>query len=564
MGMGCLSGKRIGGRAEKEVDSVVPDVADDHSSEKALAEADADGQDAPQYAARVGCALLLAAVLAAVGAGTTVCMIFFGQMNSLACFLCFIFLTLGSFVLMFASCASGLVARRRRVGAVPFAIMALGLLAFMVATAVQLCLRGPDAPPARFVGDVEELFGDSVDTGDSSFSEFRIPSLVATQATLVAFAEGRRGTTGVHGDFAPTELVFRSRPMAAAGEVPKPWSKLESLADLLTNSTYCKGATEADCLPVDCQRHMSNPAPAVTSPERGEVLMVFNCENTGTYAVQLKVAQEPGEKVVSVVGRLQMVLAAPPMGASWVGVGPPASLYMADENAVLVPLYYAWTRKPELFDGLDSYGMTLRYDLGSEEWSTPCGQYGGSKGQVNEHQYFSYGGEVWAFARTINYNPWTPRRTLLRRGGATGGDEACFEVVAEPRFLEQVQGCEGSVIATGESGSERVFYTGVDGSVLYRRKLQLFEAQAGAGADGRPSIEEWKPLATIHGGGAAYSALAVVDGGLLGILYERSDEAALSFHPNDIVLRRVDTSAPASRRLSQPGGLRGGRGQAQA
>jgi len=426
----------------------------------------------------------------------------------------------------------------------------------MAATAVQLGRGGPDAPAPRLVGDAERLFGDGVDVGDDSYSEFRIPALVATDARLVAFAEGRRGVTGVHGDFAETELVFRTRPAAAAGAVPEPWSPVESLATLLRNSSFCNG-TESECLPADCQRHMSNPAPAVISSQRGDLLMVFNCENTGTYAVRLQVAQAPGVPAVSLAGPLQTVLTAPPRGASWAGVGPPASLFLAEEGVVLVPLYYAWTRKPELFDGLDSFGMTLSYDLDSGEWSTPCEEYGGSKGQVNEHQYFSYGGEVWAFARTINYNPWNPRRTLLRRGSAGSGD-SCFEVVAQPRFFEQLQGCEGSVLTVGENGSERVFYTGVDGSVLYRSKLQLFEAQTGGGA-GQPAIAGWTPLATLHGGGAAYSGMAVVDGGLLGVLYERSDEAALSFHPTDIVLHRVNISAATGRRLA-PSRLRSGRG----
>ncbi|CAK0892552.1 unnamed protein product [Prorocentrum cordatum] len=429
-------------------------------------------------------ALLAAALVAAGGAGTTVCLIFFAQMNSLALFLSFLFLALGSASLLLAACASTLWARRRRASAAPCALLALGLLGFMAATAVQLGRGGPDAPAPRLVGDAERLFGDGVDVGDDSYSEFRIPALVATDARLVAFAEGRRGVTGVHGDFAETELVFRTRPTAAAGAAP-------------------------------------------------------------------------GVPAVSLAGPLQTVLTAPPRGASWAGVGPPASLFLAEEGVVLVPLYYAWTRKPELFDGLDSFGMTLSYDLDSGEWSTPCEEYGGSKGQVNEHQYFSYGGEVWAFARTINYNPWNPRRTLLRRGSA-GSSDNCFEVVAQPRFFEQLQGCEGSVLTVGENGSERVFYTGVDGSVLYRSKLQLFEAQTGGGA-GQPAIAGWTPLATLHGGGAAYSGMAVVDGGLLGVLYERSDEAALSFHPTDIVLHRVNISAATGRRLA-PSRLRNGRG----
>ncbi|WP_336207402.1 sialidase family protein [Nonomuraea sp. LPB2021202275-12-8] len=334
--------------------------------------------------------------------------------------------------------------------------------------------------------------------GTDGYHTFRIPAAVVTRAgTVLAFAEGRHGSAGDSGHI---DLMLRRS--ADGGDT---WSELTVVAEEPRRGT------------------VGNPAPIVTA-DGGIVLVSVR---QGPAATEQKIRRG---QVAPADSRRVFVQASEDDGVTWsapreitssvkrpewrwyattpghalqLRSGPHAGRIVVPANHSLPP-----TGDDDGTEGAYNGGHALLSDDGGETWrigyvdDTPDGYV-----NVNETTAAELpGGRLYLNTRTDSTAPGTRADAYSSDGGET------LELPFRPQAGLVCPVVEGSLLHWEPSGA------------------LLFSAPAAPDARAvmtvRASDDDgvtWRPVHTVSGLPAAYSDLAAVDAGTVGLLYETGD-----------------------------------------
>jgi len=204
----------------------------------------------------------------------------------------------------------------------------------------------------------------------------------------------------------------------------------------------------------------------------------------------------------------------------WIGLGPPASLQLSN-GRLIVPSYhgpFSWD------DGEFTHGHLMLSDDGGSSWRLGAeltGIHLSNECQAAELE----NGTVFINSRSLG----TDRlKTYSDDGGDTVGETTIINGLRQP-----LEGCEGSTIRL--PNSSYLLFSIPNDIEPYRYNLSVFLS--------RDDGMSWSYIKTVNPGPSAYSALAVLPNGSVGMLFERSDVRKLVFVPQHISFTVVLTSA---------------------
>ena len=319
--------------------------------------------------------------------------------------------------------------------------------------------------------------------GTDGYHTYRIPALIVTRkGTLLAFCEGRRGSSSDTGDI--DVLVKRS------SDHGRTWSPARVVADLGEDT-------------------VGNPAPVVDR-RTGRIILLLT-RNPGQAAErQIIASTASGTRTVwiSYSGDDGIAWSAPAeITASvkrpewtWYATGPGNGIQLRGGRLV-VPCDH--NGKEER----DRHSHIIFSDDGGANW-----KIGGVAGaDTNE----SAVAELRDGSLLLNMRSYAGRN---RRAVARSRDGGLHwsEVTLDDALIEPV--CQASMVAAvpaGKRSDGRLLFSNPADTKRVRMTVRL------SPDDGKT----WPAARVIHEGPAAYSSLAVLGGGSIGLLYERGEKS---------------------------------------
>jgi sialidase-1 len=319
---------------------------------------------------------------------------------------------------------------------------------------------------------------------EGGYHTYRIPALIVTaKGTLLAFCEGRRGSASDSGNI---DVLLRR-----SFDGGKSWAPVQTVADLGDDT-------------------VGNPAPVVDR-KSGAILLLLT-RNPGT------VTERQIVEGIAPVGRTVWLTRSIDDGATW---SAPVEIT-------------AQTKRPEWTWYATGPGNGIQ--LRSGRLVIPCDHIRRDNRAMHSHVIYSDdGGRSWAIGgvaeeRTnesavaeardggviLNMRSYHGRnRRAVQRSrdeGVTWSPLEFDEVLVEPV-------CQASLVSGVRHGRKP------DGSLLFSNPASTKRERMTvrfSPDDGR----SWPSAKVLHEGPAAYSSLAVLRDGAIGLLYERGDRTA--------------------------------------
>lgn len=334
--------------------------------------------------------------------------------------------------------------------------------------------------------------------GTEGFHTFRIPAAVVTPAgTVLAFAEGRRGSAG---DAGHIDLVLKR-----SADGGRTWDRLQIVAE------QPRGGTAG------------NPAPVVTADGRIVLVSVQNGPDATEQRIRRgQVSAAAGRRVFVQVSEDDGVTWTPPREITasvkrpewrWYATTPGHAVCLRQgphAGRIVVPANHSLppTGDDDGTEGTYNGGHALLSDDGGETWrigyvdDNPDGYV-----NVNETTAAELpGGRLYLNTRTDSAAPGTRADAYSSDGGQS------LELPFRPQAGIVCPVVEGSVLCWEPTGT------------------LLFSAPAAPDARAvmtvRASRDEgvtWRPVHTVSGLPAAYSDLVALDGETVGLLFETGD-----------------------------------------
>ena len=321
-------------------------------------------------------------------------------------------------------------------------------------------------------------------SGEGGYHTYRIPALITTpKGTLLAFCEGRKNSASDAGDI--DLLLRRSR------DGGKTWSAVQKIADFGTDT-------------------VGNPAPVIDW-KSGTILLLLT-RNPGSVTEKQITTQELRE------GRTVWIQRSKDDGVTWT------------EPADITPQ----TKRPDWTWYATGPGNGIQ--LKSGRLVIPC-DHNRRDGDVR-HSHVIYsddGGATWAIGGVADdktnesavaetrdggllFNMRSyhgkNRRAVQRSndGGMTWGPLSLDETLIEPV-------CEASMVSAARPGAR------VNGKVLFANPAAKDRSHMTVRLSNDDGLT-WSASKLIHAGPSAYSSLAVLRDGTVGLLYERGEKRA--------------------------------------
>jgi len=330
---------------------------------------------------------------------------------------------------------------------------------------------------------------DVFNIGEAGYFCIKIPYLFVTfKGTLLAFAEARMISCS---DYTWTDLVYKR-----SEDGGKTWG---NLTVLYTNSTP------------DYQIVIGNAAP-VQDRTTNRILVPF-CRNN--FDVMLTYSDDDGRtwsKPVNLTDKFN--LRYPEW--HWIGTGPPASVQL-ESGRIVVPTYHSYFHYD---DGDISHSHMILSDDHGTTWR--LGGFLEGLNLSNENQAVDLGNNVVL----VNARGFGAYRleAISKDGGETFGD-----VVERDDMVSPFTGCEGSIIRY--LNTSILFFSNPHNPSFLRYNMTVLISKN----FGR----SWDVLKVIYEGRSAYSALAVLQDGSVGLLYEWSTKPDVIFLPEHITFEIV-------------------------
>lgn len=324
------------------------------------------------------------------------------------------------------------------------------------------------------------------DTSGVSYACYRIPSLVKLgDGRLIAFAEGRRGSCGDHGD---VRIVSRS-----SSDGGKTWGPI---SQVLSEAGHTIG----------------NPSPIADS-STGAIWLLYSRDNNQVFVT----SSTDAGKTWSVATNQTLQLKPNPDPSAWVATGPPGGVQLATGRLVTAAYYNrpdGGTRTFAIFS--DDHGATWQRGTDVGINSTP----GQAVYMGGESQLVPFGGDGLGLAMfirartTMDDVAHNHALAFSQDGGATWANSTRMSGI-------QTTYCEGSM-AAADNGDLLVSSPSTPNGV--RADLTVWSAPAAAPAN-------FTKLATLYSGSSAYSSmlsLSPQQAGQFINLYEREGSQFIS------------------------------------
>lgn len=317
-------------------------------------------------------------------------------------------------------------------------------------------------------------------SGKDGYHTFRIPSLLVTpKSTLLAFCEGRKTSRADHGD---VDLVLKR-----SGDGGKTWGPLELVHE------------EGDTAKIT----IGNPCPVVDR-DSGVIWLPFCRDNRDVFVTHSRDDGKTWAKPVNITAGVKKP------GWSWVATGPGVGIQLREgkhKGRLVIPCDHKDKAQP----GNAGYHSHVIYsDDHGKTW-----QLGGSAGPfTNECQVVELAdGTLLLNMRNYHGDKDKSRRRAIafsKDGGMTWSESRYDDALIEPI-------CQASL----HRHARNVLLFCNPASTRKRERLTV-----------RVSHDEgktWSAGKLIHQGSAAYSCLATLADGQVGLLYERDDYGAIAF-----------------------------------
>ena len=315
-------------------------------------------------------------------------------------------------------------------------------------------------------------------SGQDGYHTYRIPALIVTkQGTLLAFCEGRRHAGSDSGDI--DLLLKRSR------DGGRTWSAAQKVADFDDDT-------------------LGNPAPVVDQKSGGIVLLmtrnpgkvterqIVDGTATGTRTVWLSRSTDDGV-TWTVPSEITSSVKSPDW--TWYATGPGNGIQLRDGRMVVACDHIVAGSKA-------MHSHVIVSDDGGRTWTLG----GSATDRTNESAVV----ELRDRSLILNMRSYHGRN---RRAVATSKDRGrtWSELTIDEALIEPV--CQASLIRFGK---DRLLFSNPADVKRVRMTVKLSRD------DGR----SWPVARVIHGGPAAYSSLAPLKDGRIGLLYERGESRA--------------------------------------
>lgn len=336
-----------------------------------------------------------------------------------------------------------------------------------VAFLLLLCLMLPGAEFTQV---------DVFRSGEGGYHTYRIPALIATrQGTLLAFCEGRKGGGGDSGDI--DLLLKRSEDQG------RTWSAAQVVADFGTDT-------------------IGNPAPVIDRKSGAIVMLltrnpgtvteaqIINGTAAGTRTVWLVRSEDDGRTWTTPV---EITASVKRPDWTWYATGPGNGIQLRDGRMV-VPCDHIVAGSKAYFSHV------VVSDDGGRTWAL-----GGDAGpRTNESAVVELRDRSLLLnMRTIR---WENRRAVAvsRDRGASWSEPRL-----EPALVDPV--CQGSMIRYGK---HRLLFSNAADVKRVRMTVKC----------SRDEGKTWAVSRLVHEGPSAYSSLAELKKGRVGLLYERGTQ----------------------------------------
>jgi sialidase-1 len=312
--------------------------------------------------------------------------------------------------------------------------------------------------------------------GEGSYHTYRIPALIVSRkGTLLAFCEGRRGSASDSGDI---DVLLRR-----SFDGGKTWAAVQRVADM-----------DADTI--------GNPAPVVDR-KTGAILLLLT-SNPG------KVTEKQIVEGVYAPGRSVWITRSTDDGATW-----SAPVDITPQTRRAEWSWYATgpgngiqLRSGRLLVACDHIRRDNRAMHSHVIYSDDGGRSWAIGGVADERTNESAAAEARDGSVVLNMRSYAGRnRRAVQRstdGGVTWGPLALDKALVEPV-------CQASLISAGRG---RMVFSNPASTKRERMTVRY------SPDDGR----SWTASKVLHEGPAAYSSLAMLRGGTVGLLYERGEK----------------------------------------
>ena len=326
--------------------------------------------------------------------------------------------------------------------------------------------------------------------GDEGVHTYRIPALAVTrQGTLLAFAEARHDGPGDAGDI---DLVVRRSTDAG-----RTWSASTTVWD-------------------DGGNTCGNPVPVVDA-ETGRIVLPMTWNQGGDLERDIIAgrSREPRRAYVTTSeddgaswapARQLPALRRPHWG--WYATGPGNAIQIGGgeyKGRIVAPANHS----DRTGEGHFYRAHVICSDDAGESWFL-----GGVAGPATNESAVA---ELADGSLLLNMRSYSGRNrralSVSRDGGATWSAPELHEALVEPV-------CQGSMVRTDAGSAGHLLFSNPDSETARERLTVRSSAD-----DGRT----WRRAKVVYAGSAAYSSMAVLPDGRIGILFERDRSTRISF-----------------------------------
>jgi sialidase-1 len=373
----------------------------------------------------------------------------------------------------------------------------------LIAIGLSAGVLGARQPPPPAVSFIEVY-----QAGDAGYHTFRIPSLIAARnGTLLAFAEGRRAGGGDAGDI---DLVLkRSR------DEGRTWSPVQVIGD-------------------DGPNTVGNPCPVIdrttgtiwllTTRNRGadreKDIIAGTAE--GTRTVWLMKSTDDGETWSAAI---DITASVKRPGWTWYATGPGIGI-QTRAGRLVIPANHA-----EAGTGVHRSHIVYSDD-GGRTWAVG----GIADAGTNESQLVELSdGRLMLNMRNHPPKPQNVRLVAISRdGGRTLAPSR-----PDPRLVEPPAQASLLALPGGRRGRASLVFANPASTARERLTVRLSDDEGAT----------WPASRVVHPGPAAYSSLAALGDGTIGVLFERGDRSPyerITFAQLGLAWLRAGTDAPQS------------------
>ncbi|MRI00917.1 hypothetical protein GH721_10300 [Kriegella sp. EG-1] len=333
--------------------------------------------------------------------------------------------------------------------------------------------------------------------GMNGYYAFRIPTIIKTKNTLIAFAEGRKNSTS---DFGDIDIVYRRSTNKG-----KTWQAMQVLYDLDTMA-------------------VQNPVPIYVK-KQNKIVFLFNTTSMSEHDILNKDYELKDERMAFMTSTLDEGLTWAPIKNitrsvkkeywRWHAFGPVHGIelnYGKHKGRLVVPIANSIEK------GKKAYCMALIYsDNSGKTWQIGAEDNNLSDDiQANETTIAELpDGRI--YVNTRDQHGGSPEKNRGEVFSSDGGESFDTTITETDKFPSPV--VQSALLSW--HGEKELLLFSTPSTFNKRENLIIMSS--------KDNSKTWQTLFKVHKGSAAYSDLVQLDQNLLGVIYETDDYKKIRF-----------------------------------